>query len=324
MSKYEPQLTDLKVRLVSARKMAVILPTNSTEDELASSLALYLALSQAGKEVVIASSENLTVSQTNLFGVGEIKNSLPAAGATNLVLSLEGVVDNQGLVPALEKLDWYPEGSNLNLIFHIVQGQKFEPARITSKYQGSNIDLIFTVGATSLNDLGALYTQNTALFTSSFVVNIDNNQANTNYGQTNLVDSQASSIAEIMTQVIPDLGLSLDQDIASNLLTGIYSATQNLTVKVRPDTFMAAGSALQAGGKVPGGMTSVGEVLQNPQYDLAKVLQIPPQPEVAPQQTSASQEERPQGEYATSGSVESENPAPDWLVPKVFKGGSLG
>jgi septal ring-binding cell division protein DamX len=39
----------------------------------------------------------------------------------------------------------------------------------------------------------------------------------------------------------------------------------------------------------------------------------------------SSPEERPAGEATTTTNPEAEaNPTPDWLVPKIFKGGSLG
>ena len=49
-----------------------------------------------------------------------------------------------------------------------------------------------------------------------------------------------------------------------------------------------------------------------------KGYEMPPQAQVSP-------EERPMGEFATSPSPEIEStPTPDWLVPKIFKGGNLG
>jgi hypothetical protein len=49
-----------------------------------------------------------------------------------------------------------------------------------------------------------------------------------------------------------------------------------------------------------------------------------PQPQI-PDAAKVSMEERPMGEIAQSTNPEIEStPTPDWLVPKIFKGGNLG
>src|SRR5262249_1331937 len=160
-----------------------------------------------------------------------VSNQVEAGGDGNFVITLEGVVDRAtNTVPSLEKLDWYPEGGNLNLVFHPMAGQKFEPINISHKapISGGKVDLIFVLGDSSLNELGNIYNQNVDKFNSP-LVNIDNNSANTNFGGVNVVDGNASSIAEMLMDIMGALNLPMDQDIASNLVAGIYDATQNLT-----------------------------------------------------------------------------------------------
>src|SRR5206468_2093409 len=97
-----------------------------------------------------------------------------------------------------------------------------------------------------------VYSQNQSIFSGVHVVNIDNQPTNTSFGQTNIVDTGASSISEILTDIIPSLGLPQDQDIASNLLAGIFESTGSLVnEKVGPDTYVAVGNLLRAGGKKP-------------------------------------------------------------------------
>lgn len=346
MGKYDSQIGDLKNQVASAKNVLVVLPTQVTTDKLAVGLALFLSLNQSGKEVSIVTQDTPRVSDTNLYGVGQVSNTLPKVGGGNLTITLEGVVASDGTVPALEKLDWYPNGANLNLIFHVLPGQRFEPARILPSYQGSGVDLIFTIGAQTLDSLGSIYQNNQEIFSAN-VVNIDNSSANTQYGQFNIVDPGAGTLSEMVTQILPSLNLPLDADTASNILTGIYDATSNLSVNVKPETFMAVGQAMQSGGKVPGGLS----VTQMPQVvtpqipsepqtpaqaynqsgfpPLNQVFGFPVQPEPAPQTAPAestpvnqpSAEERPMGEYVGSSNPEMpSNPDPDWLTPKIYKG----
>lgn len=254
MSKYEQQLADLKTQLTSASNIAVLLPTQINTDKLAAGLALMLALKNAGKNVTVATDALPMVSQANLYGVGEVKNSLSLGGSNDLTLVLENVVAADGTVPSLEKLDWYPEGNNLNLVFHVIPGQSFKPTNIQTKPQGGLIDLVFSLGAVSLNDLGNIYSQNVTQLSALNLVNIDNNPVNGNFGKMNLVDPTASAVSQIVALMITDLGLNLDSDIASNLIGGIYGATSNMTQNINPELFAVVGNLMQFGGILPQAM----------------------------------------------------------------------
>jgi len=251
--KYDTQVNELRNHLNSAKNILVALPATITQDKLAAGLSLFLALTASKKEASIVTSDSPKVSNSSLFGVGQVQNSLPKTSGGNLTITLEGVVASDGTVPALEKLDWYPEGQNLNLVFHVLPGQRFEPARIIPSYAGGDFNLIITVGAPSLSALGSIYEQNQQIFSGVPVINIGNEQSNTPFGTVNVVDSEVSSISEIVALIMQALGLPIDADTASNLLNGIYSSTANLTKGVKPDTFMAVGTLVQAGGQIPQG-----------------------------------------------------------------------
>lgn len=356
--KYDSQLVELKNLLPTAKNILIALPTNADIDRLAAGLALFLTLEASGKEVSIVSETAVKVSQSHLFGVDHIQNNLPHTEGGNLTITLEGVAASDGTVPALEKLDWYAEGNNLNLVFHVLSGQTFQPARIVPHYQGSGFGLIFVIGAVNLNVLGNIYQANSQVFSGVHIVNIDIQSANTSFGQTNIVDTNASSVSEVMTNLVADLGYSLDADSASNLLVGIFDITNNLSnAKASSETYMAVAQCLRAGGRKPGIQTSQPQAVQ-PQavsqqpasdqvassalgaaassaYDWSAFMpkKEPTQeyttpPVVTPidagdhaQQADVqpSPEERPLGER-----VISETPEPDWLTPKIFKGSSLG
>ncbi len=364
--KYDSQLQNVKTALSSGTSTVLVaLPSNASTDKIASGLSLYLALKNAGKQVSIVSPDNLTVSQSNLYGVGDVKNVLPEVGEGNFVISLEGVVENVNgnpIVSSLEKLDWAPNGNNLDLVFHIAKGKKFEPTNVRQYRQegGGQVLVIFVVGATNLNDLGVIYQNNQTLFSGAHLVNIDLNPTNSNFGATNILDTNSATLSEMVSQILPDLGFNIDADIASNILTGIYAETSNLTSKGTPDTFIAVGQAMQAGGKIaqviessqphlqpqaepvqpviPSAPTIPGISEGDPNssgFDLKQIFNIPSSPvlnnesftnpPVVPSQPHSSPEEKPAGEYVTSQNPEVESsPTSDWLVPKIFKGGQVG
>lgn len=349
--KYDLQLTELKTLLPTAKNILIALPVGADIDKMAAGLSLFLTLEAAGKEVTIVSDDAILVGQSHLFGVDHIQRDLPLGGGGNLTLTLEGVTASDGTVPALQKLDWYAEGSNLNLVFHVLPGQTFQPAKIVPKYQGSSFNIVFTVGAVNLNALGNVYLKNQSSFSGTYIVNIDTQVANSSFGGTNISDSAASSVSEVMANLLSDLGYSLDADMASNLLAGIFDATNNLLdSKVTADTYMAVANCLRVGGRKPVAYSAeatvkAGKVTESmpqaigiqaqPAYDWNAVAaaigqkSVPPVqptseftvPQVVPSNDSnqPSPEERPAEEGVISETIE-----PEWLTPKIFKGTSIG
>ena len=255
MLKYDNQLSEVKSRLSAAGRHLIVLSQNLNSDNLAAGLSLYLVLKSTGKKVDIISTGTPLVANSNLYGIGEIKNDVTKSGAGNFIIALDGVVDNTGTmqqVPALEKLDWYPEGSKLNLVFHVVPGQRFEPTNISTRHEeAAGYDLTWVIGSQNLNELGNIFASNSQYFDQSQVINIDNNSGNTNFGFANIIDPNASSLSEIVAQILPSLTLNADADASSNILAGIYAATNNLTQKVNADTFMTVSQAIQNGGQLP-------------------------------------------------------------------------
>lgn len=348
--KYDSQLTELKTLLPTAKNILIAMPANSNIDVLASGLALFLTLQGAGKQVSIVCDDTIRVGQSHLYGVDHIQKNIPSTEGGNLTLTLEGVAASDNTIPALEKLDWYAENSNLNLVFHILPGQTFQPAKIVPKYQGSGFNLIFVVGALNLSTLGNIYQSHQQAFSGTHIVNIDTQVGNPSFGQTNVLDTQASSVSEVMSQVLQDLDFVLNADPASNLIAGIFDATSNLTDnKVSAETYMAVANCLRSGGRKP----STSQV-STPSYDWAGLMpkdqpsSAQPQaqsipdyamPSVVPSTPAPastvgqggqqvdnsgddslpSPEERPMEEGVISETVE-----PEWLTPKIFKGSSLG
>lgn len=340
MGKYDAQINEIQKYLQAAQNILVALPANLQFDQLASGLSLSLALEQAGKNVAVVTDGIVKVGHTNLFGVGQVQNGLPQLSGGNLTIVLGGVVDpNTKLPPTLQELKYFPEGSDLHLVFYPLPGQRFEPTHITPAYDQVGYDLIFSLGALSLNDLGKVYASNQQLFASSKIINLDNQASNSQFGLFNLVDQLSPSLSEIVYQLIVGGRLPVNADIFSNILTGIYAATSNLqAANVSADTFEIVAQAIKAGGHrpspgltstvvpLPSGMgpaSSAQPALYQAATGSASVFnslfnQSAP---VQPVQTVAqsSPEEVPALEQATSS-----EPEEDWLTPKIYRGTSLG
>jgi phosphoesterase RecJ-like protein len=79
-------------------------------------------------------------------------------------------------------------------------------------------------------------------------INIDHHPTNTRFGRINLIDEQAAACTEVLLDLAPDLGLTLDEGSATNLLTGLVTDTLGFrTASVRPGTFLRAARLMELG-----------------------------------------------------------------------------
>lgn len=341
--KYDPQLSEVQKIFPTAQNILIALPKEAGVDALAAGLSLYLSLEQNGKQAVIVTEGIIRVGHTNLFGVGQIQSSIPQTSSGDYVITLGGIVDSATKKPtALKDLDWYPEGTDLNLVFHVLPGHRFEPTFVTPRYQNSGFDLIFAIGVSRLDQLGVIYSGHQDIFSNAHIVNIDNTQNNNQFGVANIVDQTASSLSEMVADVIRCLNLPYDSDIATNTLSGIFSATNNLqSSNIGADTYEVVAAALRAGGNKPStqntsapglnisGFTSPVAEVSHDSFTVPQVVDSAVQKQSAPVRSGpaemgqsipqSSPEEVPHGEDAISGEIEA-----DWLTPKIFKGSSAG
>jgi len=147
-------------------------------------------------------------------------------------------------------------------------------------------DLFIALGAKSQEDIGKLFKEHSNLFYETPILNIDNDLANEQFGEVNLVSMTSSPIAGIVTTVIKDLDESfIDGGIATYLLAGIISASQNFQhPRTNPKSFDTAAFLLDKGAdhqrivqhlykqKSISQIRILGRVLQNLQFDASKEL----------------------------------------------------
>jgi phosphoesterase RecJ-like protein len=82
-------------------------------------------------------------------------------------------------------------------------------------------DLVVAVDCSTTGRMGFDWTRTA----SRPSVNIDHHPTNTRFAEANLVDPEAAATAQVLYGVASDLGLSVDRDIATNLLAGIVTDT---------------------------------------------------------------------------------------------------
>lgn len=283
--------SSVRESLAPAQTVFILLPQNPNLDKIAASLALFLSLKKAGKQVTVACPTEMTVEFSALVGVDRVQTKL---AGRDLTISFDYIEDS------IEKVSYNIENNKFNLVIQPKVG--FPPLstdKVSYSYSGGEADLVFTVGARDLKDLGSLYQESKSILEKQPIVAIDNS-SNRQFGKINLVEPNAPSCSEIIAHLISRLGLPVDEDIASNLLLGIERATKNFSSpRVGAATFEAAAFCLRAGAR---------------RTTLRRKLERRPKKKVPlkPMPTEVSAAKKPE--------ESKEKPSPDWLEPKIYKG----
>jgi len=236
-----PNIDEIKNLLANAQEILVLTHDNPNQDSLGASLALFLAISASGKRTKVACPAPLTVKFGNLVGIDKISQNLPSR---NFIISLDYV---EG---AVEKVSYNISDDKFNLVIEPKVGAPaFSPEKIHYSQDNANPDLIFVLDSANLEHLGKFYQDEKDLYSKVTTINIDYHPNNSYFGKFNLVDTTASSVSEITTFLLRDLGFALTEDVATNLLTGITFATNNFGASASPGAFETAAICLKAGGK---------------------------------------------------------------------------
>jgi phosphoesterase RecJ-like protein len=160
----------------------------------------------------------------------------PDGDAIGSLLGLGMALQNAGKMVEMVSTDGLPAN------FRHLPGS---PAVLTQPTGGS--DLVITVDCSELERTGRALESGVQPD-----INIDHHVTNPGFAQLNLVDPTAVATAEIITEFLPDWGLSLSSEVAAALLTGMITdslgfRTSNMTSKA----MRLAAELMDAGADLP-------------------------------------------------------------------------
>jgi phosphoesterase RecJ-like protein len=102
--------------------------------------------------------------------------------------------------------------------------------------------------AGDLARVGRIATDHADWLARARIVNIDHHVSNPGFGAVNMVDPDAASTCEMVTLLLPDLGVELNPELATVLLAGIVNDTHTFAhPNVTPRTLRVAASLVEAG-----------------------------------------------------------------------------
>lgn len=225
-----------------SHKILIALPERLNADNISGALGLGRFLERLEKDVEIVSSGRVPVELDFLVGIEKIKNSIP--NTKSLVINVDTSIKE------LEEVSYQTTSKSVN-IFLKSKKEHFSPEDITFSNDKPAFDIVFILESASLEDLGALFESGSDVFFEATKINIDNNPSNEYFGSINLVDINATSIAEILVGLFFAYETQLvDEDIATNLLTGLIAKTNSFQhVKTTPNAFLKASELISLGAR---------------------------------------------------------------------------
>ena len=225
-----------------SKKILLLARQHPAEDAVCSLIALGLYLEKSGKEVDMVTQGPIPPALEFIPETKKVKNNVQQS--KNFVVSL----DTSQTKVAQFSYDFDKDGKKLNICITPENGH-FTPDHLSTEILGFGYDAIFIVHSADFETLGSVYTENADLFYETPVINIDRSGSNEQFGEVNLVDTTASSIAEILYELFAVVGEKvIDERIATCLLTGIVASTRSFQNKsTTPKSFSIAAKLIAVG-----------------------------------------------------------------------------
>ncbi len=113
----------------------------------------------------------------------------------------------------------------------------------------ADYDLIIAVDCGDVERMGLPYQ---SMSTPKLgVINIDHHITNTRFGDINVVGETAVSATEVLYEIFAEMGIKINPDLATSLLTGLVTDTLAFrTIGVTGNTLKIAGALVDAGGQL--------------------------------------------------------------------------
>jgi bifunctional oligoribonuclease and PAP phosphatase NrnA len=204
------------VSLINRAQRVLVVPGRPDGDSIGAGLGMFLILKKLNKDVHIAVMDPVSASYRFLPAIENIEVELE--GARDLVITLA----NPRTEP--DKLSYSFQDGKLSITVTPKVGA-YDPADAVFTKGEAKYDLVITLDAPDLSQLGTIAVEHPALFSDTPVLNIDHHASNNYFGAVNLVDLTATSASEVLVGLAEALNVELDSDIATALLTGIVSDT---------------------------------------------------------------------------------------------------
>lgn len=112
-------------------------------------------------------------------------------------------------------------------------------------------DLAIVCDAATFERIGPVLSSSADWFAQATVANIDHHATNAMFGAINVVDETAAATCQVVADLLPLLGVPLDEEIATAVLAGLIRDSHGFsTSSTSPRTLRAAADAVSAGASI--------------------------------------------------------------------------
>ena len=281
----------------SSKGLLVLLPTNPSFDEVSAGLSLYLSL-MGEKEVAITSPSPMLVEFNRLVGVNKISKEV---GNKNLVIKFAGYQAKN-----IEKVSYDIEDGEFKLTVVPKTGLPSpQQDQINISFSGVAGDTVILIGGVDERSFPVLGDKDLA---QTKLVHIGLSPVRLTRNALSF-DRPASSVSEVVGDLIKQSGLVFDPDIATNLLMGIEDGSQNFTSgSVSAETFAMMAELMKSGGR----RIINTEAIRPENFPMGSIPTM-----------KDFEFENNAGEVEAKEDIAEEDAPTSWLEPKIFKGTSV-
>lgn len=226
--------------LTRGQRLLLAVPPDTSADALCAMVGLSLALAPLGKETTMISPSFVPEHLQFLPGTSGVRERLEPLRELRLEIPLDDL--------RIRDLQWHVADSALSIAVQSEGNQAFPDREVRVQRRQYPWDTMVTLGTTRLHALGPTFTDHTAFFYDTPLLNIDRGTANEFFGTVNLVPATASTNAEVVLELLETLGgvSLLSREVATCLLTGVMAGSRSFrSPTITPRTFQAASKLLE-------------------------------------------------------------------------------
>lgn len=280
----------------SATSILILLPSKPYLDQVAGGLSLFLSLRDK-KETSIYCPVPMTVEFNRLIGVNKITQEI---GNKNLTIRFTDYKAKD-----IERVSYDVENGEFRLTVIPKPGAASpKKEQVEFSYSGVSADLVILIGGANETHFPQILSKD---LIGSKLAHIGTRTLGVSPDRGVMSFARpASSVSEIIAGIIDENGLSLDSDIATNLIAGIEDGSRDFKGEdVTAETFEKFAKLLRAGGQ-----RGPKERLERSAFPQGA---IPMQPLFKKEET----EKKPASQQGGDATPK------DWLEPKIYKGTSI-
>lgn len=122
--------------------------------------------------------------------------------------------------------------------------------RVVTELPHERFDLVIALDAGEMGRYGALYTRHQTFFDTATVLNLDHHVTSRGCGRVNIIDVPSAATAELLTLLLLNRGVAIDEVTATCLLAGIITDTRAFEFDATTARTLLTGAYLVARGAV--------------------------------------------------------------------------